>query len=269
MECLGFSGTTSMASILEEQFDDIYVIHGSRNAVSRDKIGVNNQSPGEFVNSMLQINAETKKYVVALHCTFLPSKILPLCQKAYIDFKILVRNPEKQIMSCFSWAMKKVMLGDTEIPNQIREFQIEMSQFFRLNNIKNNIENKVYLWAARRVMAFNADAANENSQFCKMEDILGSNKSFCEAFNINKTMEKSFIQNKELNSHTSFLSQLKLKQKQFEFPECAKILSGIKVHFNSRRMNILNLSEQMGYEKPSIKIAPYNFFDIYSENHYS
>lgn len=269
MECLGFSGSTSMASILEEEVDDVYVIHGSKNALSRERIGINNQLPSEFISSMLQVRAETKMQVVALHCTFLPSKMLPLCREANIDLRMLVRNPREQIMSCFSWAMKKVMVGDNEIVKQIWDLRAEINHFFRANNIKNNIENNVYLWAARRVLAYNADAANSYLPFFKMEDLLTNQKSFCSAFNITKKIEKNIVKSKKLNSHKSFFEQPNMKALDIDFQEQNKILTGIRVHFKSRRINISNLSIQMGYEEPSIKVRNNNFLDLYTEDYHS
>ena len=268
MESIGFSGTTSIASILNESFDDIYVIHGSRNAISRERIGINNQTPSDFINSMKKIEEATNKKVIALHCTYLPSKIIPVCQRAHIDFKMLVRDPQSQIMSCFSWAVKKILTGDMDILCQIKAIQNEISKYFQDNDIENSFENRIYFWSAKRVIAFNADAANIYSEFCKMEDVLQTGQGFSNAFNLSELPRKNLQNKKILNSHKEFFERFKSRGIKMNTPDVCKILPGLVFHFKSRIINIKNLSVQMGYDEPLFGFGNSKAIDFYTENYF-
>ena len=52
LDTIGFSGTHSISHILENYSKNTYVVHGSKNPFTKDKMGKNNLSEYEFLKSI-------------------------------------------------------------------------------------------------------------------------------------------------------------------------------------------------------------------------
>ena len=248
LDSIGFSGTSSITSKLNEGFKNIYVTHGTRNILTKTPLGIDDLAPREFILGMKKIEREQKKNVIAVHCLYSPSELIPLCKEMGVEYKTLVREPVKQIFSCFSYSIKKILEGDENILREIDNFKSEYGKFFLRNKIPNNLPNKVYFYAVRRVLNFNLEAAQMRTDFCRMEDILNYEDIFLQTFNIKEPpVKKNFLKSRK-NSHTRFYQSLLNIAPNMFIPNYKIILSALEFVFDGKIMNISSFGRYLGYK---------------------
>ncbi len=103
-ESIGFAGTHSICDILTG-IPGVEASHGTQNFETRGPIGTPAQTPEAFVDSMLRAR-DAGSHPVALHTNFPPVAMKGACDTRGVRYELLVRAPERQIDSCYAWAMK-------------------------------------------------------------------------------------------------------------------------------------------------------------------
>jgi hypothetical protein len=178
-ESIGFAGTHSITEILKA-IPGVEVSHGSQNFAEKTKIGVNPQSPEDFIAAMAQARDAGRK-PVALHTLFLPQQLKQACDAAGGEYWLLVRNPEAQIDSCYAWITRSVLEG-----NSSHFLQVLKSSLNDLSALKieASLSNALFYYSVHHVLAFNFMAIGIGAPTRKMELLLNDEAAFRDAFHL-------------------------------------------------------------------------------------
>src|SRR5262249_6260398 len=114
---IGFSGTHSISAILSGM-PDTYVAHGTQNIKERTPIGVHDQAPEDFLDDMCALDEQFSR-VIAVPPLFSPRPFKTLCDKKGIEYNLIVREPSKQVKSCYYWLVQKFHEGDKSLSKLI------------------------------------------------------------------------------------------------------------------------------------------------------
>ncbi|WP_157960161.1 hypothetical protein [Albibacillus kandeliae] len=178
-ESIGFAGTHSICDILTG-IPGVEASHGTQNFETRGPIGTPAQTPEAFVDSMLRAR-DAGSHPVALHTNFPPVAMKGACDTRGVRYELLVRAPERQIDSCYAWAMKKVLDGDAAVLLTAFKMAVQPAAELRLEA---NLPNLVYIFAARHVCTFNLTALALGAPIVQMEDVLNHESAFRSAFDL-------------------------------------------------------------------------------------
>ena len=241
LECIGFSGTHSITSILKDM-EGTDVSHGSQNFLKKTPIGIDNQTPIEFVNQLIMSPADHK---IAVHTNMNPNETIPLCNQRGIDYKLLVREPIRQINSCYKWVFNKAVSGDVGVFNLIKHYA---DNIFPSLSLPANLQNILFLYAVGHIVEYNLAAISHNVEIIKMEEILSNGQKFEDLFKVpNVKNHKHFSGEKvSIANHSSHIPETLL-------PDIAdneifmKVLSVLKFDHCGEKINFEEYKSLIGY----------------------
>ena len=238
IESVGFSGSTTLASILG-QLPFSNVVHGTKNFNNPCLLGVDDLTAETFIGQMC-LSAKKHDLVASVHSLFAPEELKILCQENVISFMGLVRHPEKQINSCYGWAYKKIIQGDPHIPPQL----IQIQQLLIEGNIRITLSNLLYAWACRHVVSYNIRLLNTGCKLLKMEKLLSDENYFSSSFNLPAELKVAhFHETKvEKNQHKNFLTEINASE-----PERDYFYNQLTVQISNYSLSPNALSAELGY----------------------
>lgn len=178
-DSIGFSGTLSIYKILSA-LPGYYVSHGSRNFKKKTKIGIEDQTPEEFADSICEVGA-TVGSAIAIHTNMDPRILHPVCDKKGIDYAVIVREPSQQIESCYAFFLDEILSGNHAILDSTMAIDVRS---FQKIGIQPNLANRIFIKSMFHVMTFNYLAVIANAKIIKMEEILNSEPEFRSVFSI-------------------------------------------------------------------------------------
>ncbi len=243
VDSIGFAATHSITEILGEVPNSI-VSHGSRNFEVRKRLGNDDVDVFEFARQVSHRMSEGHA-CFALHTIYHPSDLKRACEKEGVPCKILVRRPEAQVRSCFSWAVKKIINGDQGAFIKMLESYTKM---IRPSGVPATLSNCAYAFAASHVMNFNISAIASGVEIIRMEEVLSSKEAFCEAFGLSEDNKLSYFEGNEFQraSHKSKLSDLGLAE-----PDIGRLQSCLSPAVNGRTYSWKEFEDLLGYSDDS------------------
>ena len=250
LDTIGFSGTHSISHILENYSKNTYVVHGSKNPFTKDKMGGNNLSEYEFLKSIKELEKELEKKIIVIHCFYPPQNIIPLCKKFKINFSLLVRNPIDQIRSCYFYGLKKILKGDKYIYNEITSNQSEKESIFNTLKINNNLANNLFIWSFQRINLYNLNAIQMGSKFYQMENLLNDISNLENLFEVE--ISKKFVKDfRKINkySHKNIIENLSDKLEGFQAPDEDVLINSLTCSIRGKSASFSQIQELLGYKK--------------------
>lgn len=240
LECIGFSGTHTITSILNE-ISHVNVSHGSRNFLEKTPIGINDVSLDDFTNQLL-VSKETSKNI-AIHTNMDPKTAYPTCLSKGIEYKLLVREPVSQINSCYNWAAKKLLQGDKIVLSSALSLCGQIG-------IEETIPNGLFLFSLFHVMNFNMTALSLGVEVAKMENILGSSEDFANLFGLEvedvKNTKYFSGESYKISSYSSKISKEILPDIQ-ENKMYIHILNNVQFNYKLDQISLEEYREIVGY----------------------
>ena len=239
LECIGFSGTHTITSILQD-IEHLRVSHGSKNFEENTPIGIRDLSSDQLTEQLIKNNNKSKN--IAIHTNINPKHLYPLCLQKGIDYKLLVRDPVAQINSCYNWAAKKLLQGDKVI--------LSSMSLCKQVGIEETVPNGLFLFSLFHVMDFNLTALQLDVETAKMEDILESPKSFSDLFDLDIEEVRStkyFSQGKyTISSHSSKISKDILPDIH-ENQIYIHILNNVSFNYKLDKISLSDYKDIIGY----------------------
>lgn len=238
-DSIGFAGTHSIAGILGAVpgFD---VVHGSQNFEQRGQIGQASQTPEGFADSMVRAKRDGRR-PVAVHTNFLPGVMKPACDSRGIRYRLIARNPVRQIESCYAWAMKKTLDGSPDALVMSLKAALGTVQAMQLPV---SLPNVTYAFAAQHICSFNLAALRQGAEVLHMEDLLGDEEMFRTTFDVPEDAELTHFCGKpqHLASHRN-RSELDI----VAAPARAEILERIRVGVPNPMVSVAEITAALGY----------------------
>lgn len=238
-ESVGFSATHTISEILRN-LPDFEVSHGSRDFVSKRRIGEAEQSPADFARSMADSHRAGRR-PVAVHTIFDPAAFKPACQVEGIDYKVLIREPEKQIRSCYAWIAKKVLDGD---PVALAQAINVGGPLARKMKVRANLSNLLYIFAVSHVCSFNAAALAAGAEVVQVEPLLQEEARFREIFAIAPELSIPHFEQEQMRlaSHVGTGAIDALAE-----PESHAILNASRFDVGSLTLTFDGMKQMLGY----------------------
>lgn len=203
IDSVGFSGTTSLTSILNS-LPNAKAVHGTRNFKKESAMGVDDTPPETFFGDLKDASEEYET-VAAVHFNIDPLVTRSHCRDLGIEHIGLVRRTEDQIFSCFHWFTRKVLSGSE---NEWRVSVSSAQQFFENDMLKNigaphNFSNIAYLFAMRHVLAYNAGMFLADVKTLQTEQLLADGALFRATFDVGEDVRISHFEGDAFrkNSH--------------------------------------------------------------------
>ena len=240
-ESIGFAGTHSISSILKG-IKGTHVAHGSRNFALQSRLDDCPVPAKEFLEQMVAKNAEGKA-CFAVHSLYDPQELKKLSRKFPVKIKGIVRDPLKQVNSCYSWAWKKVLDGDDGV-YQTGNFL--MNSFCNPDkSIKRNASNAIYIFALHHVMTFNIKLLQSRFSLAKMEDLLSDKQAFCEFFELDNNIALPHFDSQSEERQASHSG--KLKDMGIKDPDRNYLNGLVKAQVSGISYNVHKLADELGY----------------------
>lgn len=240
VDSIGFSGTHSITEILRE-VPNSRVAHGSKNFDTLKGLGPHNVNPQEFSEQMVRANKNGED-CFAVHCTFDPVESKDAFANAGISHKILMRDPKRQIRSCYAWITKKIMDGDGGALRTVTNFNRDLVIPLGLNP---NLSNAMFAFAVNHCTSYAMKALASGLEIVRMEDVLNSEKAFMDTFEIKKDIELSHFSGgakKHVASHKSKVEALGLAK-----PDEDAILGGLTYNVGQKSYSFADFAKELGY----------------------
>lgn len=178
-ESIGFAATHTISTILAG-LPGYRVTHGSQNFETGGPIGTGSQSPEDFVASMASAAAGGAR-PVAVHTVLDPRRLRPACLASGIRYGILVRQPERQIESCYAWALRKVLDGDDQA--FLTALKVAVPVMPKLG-VRANLPNALYCYAVQHVCNYTLLAVEIGAEVLRMEELLSDEARFRATFDV-------------------------------------------------------------------------------------
>ncbi|MBY6091151.1 hypothetical protein [Maritimibacter alkaliphilus] len=238
-DSIGFAATHTICGILSELpgFD---VSHGSQNFETKAPIGPDGQSPAAFTRSMAAA-AAAGRHPVAVHTNFPPKAMQAACAGEGITYRLLVRDPQAQIESCYAWIAKKVLDGDA--PGFLGALKVSLAPL-QGAQIAASLPNVLYAFALQHVCGFNLMGLQTGAEVLRMEDLLSEEAAFRAAFEVPADCAIPHFEGEEkrLASHRS-RSQLEA----LGAPERDVILDRLKASAGGISLPVSEMTKRLGY----------------------
>lgn len=238
-DSIGFAGTHSIAGILGAVpgFD---VVHGTQSFEQRGPIGTGSQTPDGFAESMVQAMRAGRR-PIAVHTNFLPGAMKPACERRGIRYRLIARDPVKQIESCYAWALKKTLDAS---PNMLVTSLKTSLNTVQSMNLAPTLPNVTYAFAVQHICSFNLAALRQGAEVLRMEDLLGDEQSFRAAFDVPVEAELEHFSGapQHLASHRS-RPELDIVAE----PARAVIRERIRVGVPAPMVSLAEITEALGY----------------------
>ena len=241
-DSIGFAGTQSISAILSS-IAGTYVSHGSNNFRMRTPMGINNTSPEQFVEDMCALRHEHSRSI-AIHTNYNPTLFKKLCDAKGIEYKTIVRNPHRQVRSCYSWAVKKFHEKDIGLIERVYHLAEKLQHV-----ITPSIPNALYLFALNHVMTFNLTSSLAGSKLVYMEQLLESESYFRSTFNLPDNVVLDHF-----NGHEVRIRAHSKEAQQFDLPDpdIDRIHEVVSFHTPSGPFNFDAYIHKLGYQKADI-----------------
>ncbi|MFD1342014.1 hypothetical protein [Litorisediminicola beolgyonensis] len=238
VESIGFAATHTIAAILRD-LPGYEVSHGSQDFVAKTRLGVGGQSPDAFVASMRGA-AETGGTPVALHTSFAPQSMKPACDGGGVAYRLLVRDPARQIESCYAWISRKVLTGQPVLPDVLRA-ALPVLKAARLGP---GLPDILFAFAARHVTGYNVAGLACGARVVKMEEILADEQAFRELFAVPDAVEIGHFSGEEvkLASHRAKQADAPMTE-----PDRARILAALELPLGAARLSYEDYRSALGY----------------------
>lgn len=242
MESIGFAGTHTICGILGE-VPGVEVMHGSQTyGVDGPEglTGTGRQTPEDFAASMTRA-AERGAHPVAVHCLFPPANFKPACDRAGIRYSVLVREPERQIESCYAWALGKVLAGDHTA--FVAALQLALGSVKKMG-VRANLPNTLFTYAATHVCSYNLHAMATGAPVFQMENLLADEEQFRTTFDLPETAELPHFSGDavQLSSHRA-----KPGLDALAPPDRESILAAIRFEHGGRSYGVADIRAAMKY----------------------
>jgi hypothetical protein len=240
IDSIGFSGTHSITDILRE-VPNSRVAHGSKNFDTLTGLGPDNVSPVEFARQMVQAKEDGQK-CYAVHCTFDPVEAKPIFDHVGIKHQILMREPIRQIRSCYAWITKKIMDGDAGALRTVMRFDRDMLTPMGLNP---SLSNVMFAFAVSHCTSYAMRALASELKIVRMEDILNDEQAFRDTFDIPDDVPLSHFSKgneKHISSHKSKVEALGL-----DAPDEDAIVRGVTYNVGKDSYSFDEFSRELGY----------------------
>lgn len=238
-ESIGFSATHSFSEILAG-LPGTDISHGSKNFAGKTAVGRDDQSIPDFLSSMAEARDQGRK-PIALHTLFAPQAMKPACDQAGCTYWLLVREPVRQIESCYAWVSKKVLAGSASSFVQVLNQTLVPLQKM---GIESNLPNTLYLFAINHVLSFNFLAVGMGAPVRKMEVLLNNEAAFRDAFDLSDDVPIAHFSGEEVHgvSHRA--------QKEagaIADPDRETIQEKYRLNIGERNYSLADMNRLLGY----------------------
>ncbi len=245
IESLGHTATHSISKILSS-LDESYVQHGKRNFNS--KLSPHNknfiaQNSNEYLSSMIE-KTNSYKIVVSIHANWIASDIQKVCESRSINFKYLIRDPLKQINSCYSKYINEIF--ETNSYEILKLFPIVQDKM-EILDIPTTLPNFLYFHSFYYIIRNNIYNILSGVKCVKVEDLLSSKRNFIEILDLPKTLldqnidyfdKKPF----KINQHSQKAKKIKLPK-----PDVDKIIRNTGIIFDGQSYDFKDYIYLSGY----------------------
>ena len=215
VESVGFSGTHFCAGVINSISRHI-AYHATRNPYNQTDIGIDDLSPNQFVDALLEISKTSQKKIVSIHSLF-STDIKNYCENHGVSYKGLIRDPRTKIESCFAWYIDKFQNGRfvSEVNNLINDPKY-------IGKVKSKWE-ALYILAIRHIVRYDLEfLKTKELNIGKIEEISNNPKLFKEFFELECNVTQVSKALKENSVSIKISHQKKVKN----------LLSNIKIDRN-------------------------------------
>lgn len=203
-------------------------------------MGQGDQSPQAFLQSMQNVSKSGLK-PIAVHTNFHPGHLKSLCQQAGADFSVIVRDPVKQVRSCYAWAISKALGGDENI--LARAVRANQTFTGRLG-LPQNLSNGLYAFAVNHVMEYNFGAMANAIPMYRMEDLLRDETLFREVYQIDAAQRIPHFDGESVHqaSHTGKTEDVELAE-----PDGEIIRNAVELKTATENLSFSVFAQRLGY----------------------
>lgn len=243
-ESVGFAGTHTICGILEH-LPDFEVMHGSQTwgvTGPEGLTGPGRQSPEDFAAGMARA-AQAGARPVAVHCLFPPAAFKPACDRHGIRYSLLVRDPARQIDSCYAWALGKVLSGDQS--GFVAAMQLGLPALNGLG-VRATLSNTLFTYAAIHVARYTMLVHATGAPVLRMEDLLEDEAQFRAAFDVpgevplgHFTEERVHLWSHRKSNPVELVAE----------PDRAAILERLRIDVEGRSWSVAGMAETLGYAR--------------------
>ncbi|EPX83468.1 hypothetical protein [Salipiger mucosus] len=204
-DSIGFAGTHTICRILEE-IPNADVSHGSKNFLKKGPLGHDDMTLSDFLEAMKASEVEGRR-AYAVHSVFKPGEARALTRMKGGRHMVIVRDPIRQIRSCYAWIVKKVLSGDEGAQMQLVAFDREV---LAQSPVRNTFPNALFAFAVNHVMSFTVAALKARCETVQMERLVSDEAYFRETFSVPAEAELSHFSGQAVHqaSHKKKVSDL-------------------------------------------------------------
>ncbi|NDV52886.1 hypothetical protein [Salipiger sp. PrR003] len=239
-DSIGFAATHTISSILAE-IPDADVSHGSKNFQEKVPLGVNDTALPDFLDEMRHRKGHGAR-PYAIHAVYEPGQGKAICKMKGVKHMIIVREPIKQIQSCYAWIVKKVLAGDVRAQEKLVMFDREVLQ--GQPSVANSFPNALFTFATNHVMAYSTAAIQAGCEIVQMERLVSDEAYFRDAFAVPEAAVLSHFAGENVHraSHKGKVSALGVAQ-----PDEDAILKLFNWDLGDRTLDFQGVREALGY----------------------